>query len=265
MINKYGKVFNNHSEVALFLKTNKSDIIQIKKATLKFTDVLGITPTTKVVDKSLVIGNSDVIQRTVVANCYGYMDNHDDVHITGIFTKSIKENQKNILHLHDHIFELSAKVGVFKKIYENLVDWTKLGYNKAGQTMCLLGDSEIRKALNPCIFDQYDNNEINQHSVGMLYVTMYLCINDPLDLEHYDNWNKYFPFVGNGPEAINQGYFWAVTEAKLKEISAVIQGSNDLTPTLAPQDTIQPPISTVSNKIEPSLDTHSPSYNPNLF
>ena len=38
--------------------------------------------------------------------------------------------------------------------------------------------------------------------------------------------------LGNPEQAEEKGYFWLVREAKLIEISAVLLGSNELTPTL---------------------------------
>ena len=45
--------------------------------------------------------------------------------------------------------------------------------------------------------------------------------------------------VINSEKALEQGYFFAVTEAKLKEVSCVIAGSNELTPTIEPLKNIQ--------------------------
>lgn len=276
MIKKYGKVFNDHSEVIKFLqqKENKADVIRCKKAADKNTDAFGFDNfqnklakdfSHKAASSDGSNDTEDIIYRTIVGNTYKYMDSHDDVHIPGIFTKTLQENQGNILHVHDHIFEVGAKVGVFSKVYEEPIDWVTLGLNRLGQTVALLADSQIRKALNASIFDQYKNDELNQHSVAMRYVNMFLCINDPNDQEHYANWNKYFVDLGNMPLILEQGYFWAITEAKLKEISPVTNGSNDLTPTL-PVGKQQPsPDTATPEKKEPSPDTQPKFINPNNF
>lgn len=47
-----------------------------------------------------------------------------------------------------------------------------------------------------------------------------------------ENFDKYYPDVVNKEDVDKQGYFWAVLEAKLKEGSAVLMGSNWVTPTL---------------------------------
>jgi hypothetical protein len=95
------------------------------------------------------------------------------------------------------------------------------------------------KEYNKQIFTMYKMNEINQHSVGMIYVNILLCVNDRNEKDEYKNWNKYFPMVINSEKALEQGYFFAVTEAKLKEVSCVIAGSNELTPTIEPLKNIQ--------------------------
>jgi len=64
--------------------------------------------------------------------------------------------------------------------------------------------------------------------------------------------------VINQEEAKEQGYFWAVTEAKLVEGSAVVKGSNSYTPTLEVEqvkDNSEPTIP-VTQTQEPSVDTH---------
>jgi len=163
------------------------------------------------------------------------MDSHDDVHFKGIFSKSIKENGTKVLHLHDHVHELAAKVGTPLEVYEKEVSWADVGLKTGGTTTALLMDTRIEKERNPNIFKDYLNGSINQHSVGMQYVKIDLAVNDPEEEEEYATWNKYKDEVINIEKAEEQGFFWAVTEAKLIEISCVIAGSNELTPTLEPK------------------------------
>jgi hypothetical protein len=69
----------------------------------------------------------------------------------------------------------------------------------------------------------------------MRYVKLFFCYNS--DLPEYSsdkqNFDKYYPMVLNKDEADKSGYFWAVTEAKNVEASAVVKGSNFLTPVLS--------------------------------
>ena len=48
--------------------------------------------------KSVAYNNEDdlisgSIKRMIIGNTYNWMDSHDDVHMKGIFTKSIQENK----------------------------------------------------------------------------------------------------------------------------------------------------------------------------
>lgn len=235
---------------------NKAEVIRLKKAQVKFTDALKYTlphgeGITVKADANGTTDTNDIIYRTIVGNTYLWMDSHDDVHIPGIFTKSINENEKSILHLHDHLYRLTAKVGSPQKVYEKEINWTDLGVAKAGFTTALLMDTAIKKGLNTQIFEMYKDNEINQHSVGMSYVKLALAVNDQKEKEEFNTWNKYINLIGNQDKALSKGYFWAVTEAKLFEISAVIAGSNELTPTLQPKLFT---VEEVAEKSKPAID-----------
>ena len=213
---------------------NKKQLIKLKKATLKKCDVIELSSAAEITSKGMTDknDNENEIYRTIVGNTYGFMDSHQDVHIKGIFTKSIQENKENILHLHDHVHQLSAKVGTPLDTYEKEVSWSEVGLNKSGTTTALLMDSKIERSRNKNIFLDYKNGAIKQHSVGMQYVKIELAVNDPEEKEEFATWEKYKNEVINLDLAEETGYFWAVTEAKLIEISCVIRGSNELTPTL---------------------------------
>lgn len=248
------KDFTTNKEFFAYLIKNRQEIIALKKSAVKFAAPVYTLSARVYAEKIITTSNQDneakgVIKRTVIGNTYGWMDNHDDVHIPGIFTKSITEN-KNIMHLHDHIYQLTAKVGSPIKIYELNYSWSALGIDKAGYTTCLMMDSEIKKAYNEIIYDSYAKGEIDQHSVGMMYVKLFLCINDEEHKEDFANWNNYIGFVANREKAEEQGYFWAVTEAKLREISCVIEGSNELTPTIEIE---REPDKPTPDKIEPEI------------
>lgn len=242
--------FATKSELFKYLIENKSDLLALKKAAVKNAEVvLFCEDESEVIDKAAVsnLGADDlingIIKRTIVGNTYGWMDSHYDVHIKGIFTKSISEN-KNIVHLHDHVQMITAKVGTPINIYEKSIKWTDLGVNKEGKTTALMMDSEIKRAYNELVYEEYLNKQINQHSVGMRYVKIFLAINDENYKEEFANWNTYIGNVANKDKAEEVGYFWAVTEAKLIEISCVIAGSNEVTPTLNNKFTPEPDKST---------------------
>lgn len=210
---------------------NKAELIQLKKAEVK-TVKGGISSVTKTnaTIKGVFKDNDNSLERTIVGNTYLWMDSHDDVHAKGCFTKSIKEN-KSIFHLHDHEFKLTSKVGEPKKTYEEEIAWKDLGVNKSGMTQALFMDTEIFKDYNSQIFNEYKAGRINQHSVGMQYVKIDLAVNDESFEKEFKVWQDNIDTLGNPEKATEKGFFWLVKEAKLIEISAVLLGSNELTPT----------------------------------
>lgn len=232
--------FETKKQLFDYIVTNKRDILDMKKASLKTCDVVGFS--SQSTDSSIISlkseatkqeDNDEVINRTIVGNTYYWLDSHRDVHIDGCFSNSIKQRgAKRIAHLHDHIHELTAKVGVFNSVEEIEVSWAELGVNKIGTTTALVANSDIKKELNKQIFDMYKNNEIDQHSVGMYYVNISVAINDEEYKEEFAEWEKYIDRLGNKDEAEKIGYFYVIKEAKLAEISCVLNGSNVLTPVL---------------------------------
>jgi len=84
------------------------------------------------------------------------------------------------------------------------------------------------------MFDQYAKGFVKNHSVGMRYVKLDLALNSDskFDQEEKEVWDKHIDSVVNKQDAEDQGYFWAVSEAKIIEGSAVPVGSNQITPVL---------------------------------
>src|SRR3990170_3265537 len=230
--------FTTQAERIAYLIKNKKELIEMKKAAIKFTDQFGAVASEQLANKALNTSHVDdlstgIIKRTIIGNTYNWMDSHSDVHLDGLFSKSISERQDKIFHLHDHEQKITAKVGKPTKIYEKQVSWQDMGVNMPGNTMALMMDSNISKDMNAQVFGQYLSKEINQHSVGMIYVKIDLGVNDSMQKQEYATWQKHINQIANKERAMEQGYFWAVSEAKLIEISAVLAGSNELTPTIA--------------------------------
>lgn len=228
------------------LVANKEQLIALKKATIKHCDPISFDNSSEVTSKAFSYASNDeldkgIIKRVIVGNTYNWMDSHDDVHLPGVFTKSLKQNKAKVMHLHDHEYKLTAKVGEPIDVFEQNINWLDLGVNKVGETTALMMYSAIKEKYNHFIFSQYIDKLINQHSVGMVYIKIDLAVNDPQYKEEIEIWNRYINQIANKERAIERNHFWAVSEAKLIEISAVISGSNELTPTLEPSQDIQEP------------------------
>lgn len=253
-----------------FLKENKQALINEKKSMLKHTEAFISIPSVnqmKVLkdgsivkwstaeddgsesgsaDAGTMIPDSDSVHVTVVANAANWCDSQMDVLIPDCWKTSIKQRKGMIPHLHDHIHQIEAKVGEVAKIYSKDMKLTDLGLGQNGSTQVLIFETDVMKSYNEKIFNQYKLGKINQHSIGLQYVKISMCINDEDSEKEYDFWNKYLPQVINQDAVITRGYFWVVTEIKLLENSCVLFGSNELTPTLDVK---------VSTEPEPSNDT----------
>lgn len=246
------KKFQSREELFSYLKQNKSLLIAEKKSSNKHCDsvatVTGLKVTTKAVSGSDDLGPDKIKVRSVI-NTTKIMDSHSDVHIDGIWTKTLKEN-KNIMLLQEHEMRFDKVISRDVNASTEMIPFSDLGVNAKGETQALIFTSVIERKQNEFMFNQYKSGYVDNHSVGMQYVKIDLAINsdDEEYKEENEVWNKYFPMIANPEKAIEQGYFWAVTEAKIIEGSAVLVGSNTVTPTLSVE----------SKNIEPSQDTQNP-------
>lgn len=248
------------------LKDNKDALIAEKKFKIKQADSISYNvplSNTKgeVVKSGLTDSNADIetIKATVIINTTNILDSHGDVHIPNIWNKSVKE-LKRVYLLQEHQMKFDKIITDKVKASVKNYSWSELGFPEFnGKTQALVFDAEIDSDRNEYMFEQYLKGYVNNHSVGMQYVNLFLCINS--DEKYYreekENWDKYITEVVNSDKAIEQGYFWAVTEAKIIEGSAVPIGSNYATPTMSVNTTqnIEAEPITSSSKQEPSNDT----------
>lgn len=234
--------FKERSDLFKFLKTNQETLLAEKKYFPKHGDSLSFNQVLYDSKGQALKANTPIdisglneLKVRVAINSTNIMDSHGDVHIPGIWKKSLSEN-KLIKHLQEHAMKFDHIIADGKdlKAFTEKISWLELGFKFAGESEVLVFESTIRKARNPYMFEQYSKGYVNNHSVGMQYVSMVLCINDddPYFGAEYEAWQKYIEMVVNKDTAEKAGYFWAVKEAKVIEGSAVPIGSNYATPTL---------------------------------
>lgn len=258
--------FNTKEEKFKFLKENKQDFIAAKKSQNKNADPVSRSSsffnkkgeTVKVL-LAEDMQEESVLKALLVINTTNLLDSHDDVHIPGLWKKSLSEI-KNVYLLQEHSMTFDKIIADSSK--NNLVasvknyDWSKLGYPEyEGKTQALIFETEIDPERNEFMHCQYMKGYVVEHSVGMRYVTMLLCIDskEKYYAEEKANWDKYITEVANKQDAIDNGMFWAITEAKLIEGSAVVKGSNFATPTIS--ITTMEAGKTTPEKIEPLNST----------
>jgi len=229
--------FDSKDELIDFLVTNKSTLVAQKKAVMKEADALSILyydskEETFKANKPFTPEN-DEIKVKVVINTTNIMDSHDDVHIKGLWGKSLKQN-KMIMHLQEHkmSFDKIISDGKDLKAFVKVIPWTELGLKFEGDTQALIFDSTIKRGRNEFMFDQYAKGFVKNHSVGMSYIRIDLAVNNEGYDKEFEIWEKYIDSIANKELAEDKGYFWAVREARIIEGSAVPIGSNTATPTL---------------------------------
>lgn len=234
--------FNSIEEKIKYILENKDAYVSEKKAAVKHADGYGImyqvSSSKDKANKADKDNNEeeDVLTVKAIINTTKLMDSHDDVHIDGLWKKTLQEN-KRIKHLQEHNsreFKGIISDGEDLKAYTKDFAWKDLGFEKEGSTQALVFDSKVRKSRNPFMYNQYKNGWVDNHSVGMRYVKIEFAA-DPAKYEDEEAnavFMKHIEDIANKEDVYKQGYFWAVYEAKAIEGSAVPDGSNSITPTM---------------------------------
>lgn len=250
--------YTTKEELFDFIHQNKSLLISEKKYEVKKADSVCFIPSV-ISDRYASKSSSDELMKKssinakVVINTTKLFDSHRDVHIDGLWRKTLSE-QRNTYHLQEHKMAFNSIISDNVSASTQLYLWKELGYNFEGNTEALVFDSIIEKKRNPFMFEQYANGWVKNHSVGMRYVQLYLAINSDSSeyKEEKEVWDEYFKVIANKQTALDEGFFWAVREAKLIEGSAVPIGSNWATPTQEVKS------------IEPSQDTQLNNSGPEI-
>lgn len=130
----------------------------------------------------------------------------------------------------------------------------------------LVYEAVISKDRNEYMFNQYKSGYVLNHSVGMRYYKIFFCYDskETAYAQQKENFDKYSKEILNKDD-IGE-YFWAVIEAKNVEGSAVVKGSNFLTPVLS-MEVIDENTIKVKCAISPSnvLDSHKDVHIPGLW
>jgi hypothetical protein len=243
------KSFSSKEELFAELKSNKDNLIDLKKST-KDSDSVSVKFLDSKDSSCKAIANEENFIYAVI-NTTKVLDSHSDVHIDGIWNKSITEQQGKVYYVSDHDLSLKSVIAFPKDVqmYVQEVSFKELGYNIDGNTQALIFKVSKDKIRLQEAKDIINEKIQIEHSIRMQYVKLALGINS--DSEDYKEekaiWDNYISVIANKEQAIELGYFWAVTEAKIyKEGSMVLAGSNSVTPLL--QKNIEPDLSTQTNE-----------------
>lgn len=261
--------FAEKSELHKFLVQNKKTLIAQKKNIFKWGDGFAYVSagdygkklnSVKQVNNQgtgSVQGLPSAIEVKAIINTTNWLDSHYDVHLPGLWDKSLSEN-KMIMHVQEHqsrSFEKIISDGDQLSAFVETLSWKSLGVSLNGKTQALVFDSTVLKERNEYMLNQYIKGWVKNHSVGMRYVNIVMCIDNPDNGAEFEAWEKYYPMIINKERADELGFFWAVKEAKIIEGSAVPLGSNVITPTMSVEGKTQPSLGTVYDG--PSDDTRN--------
>tara|TARA_R110000851_G_scaffold51794_3_gene122682 strand:+ start:2643 stop:3467 length:825 start_codon:yes stop_codon:yes gene_type:complete len=238
--------FETKNEQFAFLKKNVITLIAQKKARMKkakngFNNpILSIEKFEKVKAKKNA-GSSEqndeyIIVKAVISTT-NIRDSHKDVHLPNWAKKSIKEN-KSIMHVQEHKMQEFSKIisdGEDLEVYTENFKWKDLGFDFEGKTEALIFRSKVRRERNPEMYKNYTKGWVKNHSVGMVYMKIFLAIDSKEEdyKEEKANFDKYIDTIANKEEVVKDGYYWGVSEAKVIEGSSVPAGSNFATPTIS--------------------------------
>lgn len=231
------QTFADNEAMFKALKDSKQDILAAKKMQTKFTDAISFVPEVIVKGETIKAINPDEVDNIkvrVAINTTNILDSHGDVHVDGIWNKSVKE-RKNLYLIQEHQMTFTNIISDDVKASIEKTNFKKIGVDLDGTTEALVFETNIQKNRNRFMFDQYAKGFVKNHSVGMRYVSMDLAVNstDEDFNQEKATWDKYIEKIANKTETEEKGYFWAVTEAKIIEGSAVPIGSNWATPTIS--------------------------------
>lgn len=233
--------FKTQKELFSWLKSNEEDIIYNKKSQFKKADGFGapcnmMQTISKATKEQVSQLDENSIKVRAIINTTMIMDSHKDVHINGIWNKTVKEN-KRIKHLQEHEMRFDKIISDKEDldVYVKQYYWRDLGYDVKGKTEALVFDSVVKEKRNPFMYEQYKQGNVDNHSVGMYYVTIKMALNsdEEEDKEYKKEFDLHINDIANKEEVIKNGYFYAVYEAKAIEGSAVAVGSNPITPTIS--------------------------------
>jgi len=230
---------------ALFahLKANKALLIAEKKSTVKQADAVSFVGRSfeythgDATEKAETVVPADPtapIKVVSVINTTNILDSHSDVHLPGIWKKSLSERKVHYL-IKEHRFNFDNVISDKVTATAKTIKWSALGFPWDGDTQALVFESEIAPTDKTGMYERYKDGRVNEHSVGMRYVKLNLAINSENKgyAEEKAVWDKYIDQIVNKEVAVEQGYFWAVSEAQVIEGSAVLRGSNYATPTIS--------------------------------
>lgn len=230
------KVFTDKMDLTRFIKYKRQEIEAIKKSEYKRkaevelkSDLFAYRFEPKINVKS------DKIRVKAGINSTNVIDSHMDLHDMKMWNKNVADN-KYSHHLKTHTTEFESIISSKALNYNELMNFKDLGLNVSRPTTMNINEFTLERSKNKTMFNAYANGDVMQHSVGMLYVDLEVAFYDEDSEKNMARFEALKSLAINPELADEMGHLWYVTEAKKREGSAVVFGSNSVTPTLWVKD-----------------------------
>lgn len=248
------KEFSNKEAVVAFVKENLSQILDFKKSVEQKSVDKGVAVSCKslnyvrmeVSDKAITV---DKDYFYIAVNTTGILDSHDDLHVSGIWNKTLVDQQGKNYLVDSH--ELTIGTTIVKKEHIEMfvakVTFQSLGMPYPGSTQVLVYKFRRDKVIDTKAKQWLDSGDAIQASVRMQYVSLKFALdsNAPEDKEAKKNYDEYIGQIANKEDFEYIPYFFIILEAKnVRESSLVPFGSNSITGNIIRQKDIQPLSST---------------------
>lgn len=246
------KEFASKELMISYVKENLEQIIDFKKGCEQKSVDKGLAVSCKtlngirmeVADKAISV---DKDYYYIAVNTTRILDSHDDLHINGLWNKSVvDQNGKNYL-VDTH--NLTIRDTIVRKehieIFVAKVTFASLGMPYAGSTQVLVYKFRKDKIVNKEAKEWLESGDAIQASVRMIYVSIEFALdsNAPEDKKAKENYDTYKGEIANASDFEYIPYFFIIKEAKnTRESSLVPFGSNPIT-------------GNIIKNIEPSADT----------
>ena len=167
----------------------------------------------------------------IIAN---YIDSHGSIFTEDCLRASLDET---IIHSADHIRDYDHLISTSVEKEIRSIPFRDLGVDIEGDAIAFCFKSVFEKEDNERMYKQYKRGRVKYHSIEFDWsrrgAEIY-CANHTIHGQEYkDNWDKYYPTVMNKDVADSRGWFYVYEKAPIVAVSAVVLGSNKVTPTLS--------------------------------
>lgn len=233
------KEFATKEDLFADLRANADSLIDLKKADIQKSCEKGLTVSCKSLDLSKYESQIKAIKIEdgyyyIAVNTTWVLDSHEDLHIDGIWGKSVKEQQGNVYLVADH--DLCIDSVIVRKehiqMFTAKLPFAMLGFDYPGDTEALIYKIPKDKIIHDKVKQWLDSGDAIEASVRMQYVVIEFAMdsNAPEDIAAKSRYDSYVGKIANKADFEYIPYFFIIKEAKnIRESSLVIFGSNPVT------------------------------------